>query len=145
MVRVHREHVGREERPPQDGFSWNEVPPWAMLLSDKQDLIINMLQNVLGQQEYMMGTYKDLGDAIARNSSASDSILQMVTTIVQELKDAQASNDPKAIDTAIANLDANTQRLVAAAVKSTPVDTAPPGQPLPPAPPESGDTGFKSQ
>lgn len=143
MVRVHREHETHNGRAPQDGFSWNEVPPWVTLVIDKQDLIIELLQRVLEQQEFMMGTYKDLGDAIARNSSASDSILQMLTTVVQNLKDAQAASDPKAIDDAIASLDANTQRLVAAAVKSTPVDTAPPNQPLPPAPPESGDTGFR--
>lgn len=137
MVRVHREQQNeRNRRDSQDHFSWDEVPPWAMMVLDKQGLIIELLQRVLEQQENMMGTYKDLGDAIARNSSASDSILTMLTEVVQNLKDARAANDPKAIDNAIASLDANTNRLVAAAVKSTPVDTAPLGQPLPPAPPE---------
>jgi len=129
MVRV------RPSAPLSD-FPRDEVPSWAIELQDKTDLILNMLEDVLQRQEWIMGTYKDLGDAIARNTSAGDSVLQMLTEVTKNLKEAQALNDPAAMDAAIANLDANTGRLAAAAVKSTPVDPTP-TQPLPPAPPET--------
>lgn len=135
MVRVRRERHERDFRDPQDDFSWNEVPPWAIRIVDKQDLTLRLLQRVLSQQENIMGTYKDLGDAIARNTNASDSILAMLQDVVQKLKDAQAANDPAAIDAAIQHLDANTNRLAAAAVKNTVVDQTPPNQPLPPPAP----------
>lgn len=136
MVRVFGRTHERDFRDPQDEFSWDEVPPWAIQIIDKQDLTITMLRELLEYQETIMATYKDLGDSIARNADATSSILQMLDGISQKLKEAQASSDPAAMDAAIANLDANTQRLAAAAVKSTPVD-ANPTTPLPPAPPET--------
>lgn len=132
---------GREFRAPQDNFSWDEVPPWAIQISDKQDLIMTMLRTVMEQQEIIMATYRDLGDSIARNGDATNSVLQMLDGISQQLKEAQASNDPNAMAAAIANLDANTSRLAAAATKSTPVDPNP-QQPLPPAPPETTTTNL---
>lgn len=136
MVRIFARRHERDFRDPQDEFSWDEVPPWAIQIIDKQDLAMTMLRELLEYQETIMATYKDLGDSIARNSDATNSILQMLGEVVQNLKDAQASNDPAAMDAAIKNLDANTDRLAKAAVKSTPVDPNP-QQPLPPAPPET--------
>lgn len=144
MVRVFGRRHERDFRDPQDEFSWDEVPPWAIQIIDKQDLTITMLRELLEYQETIMATYKDLGDSIARNSDATSSILQMLDGISQKLKEAQASNDPAAMDEAIRNLDANTQRLAAAATKSTPVD-ANPQQPLPAAPPETPPPGTQPQ
>lgn len=131
MVRIRGRQDERDRHDPQDDFSWTEVPPWAIQILRKQDLIIGKLLALQLQQEYIMGTYKDLGDAIARNTSASSSVLDMLAGIVQQLKDAQAQNDPAAIDEAIKSLDANTNRLAAAAVKSTSADPVP-QEPLPP-------------
>lgn len=139
MVRM-RPRRFEEEPAPEDTSPREEVPAWVGLLFDRMALNTDMLRRVLWQQEQIMGTYKDLGDAIARNGDASNSILQMLSEVVQNLKDAQAQNDPAAMDAAIKNLDANTDRLAKAAVKSTPVDTNP-GQPLPAAPPETSSTG----
>lgn len=136
MVRVFgRPDHERDRHDPQDEFSWNEVPPWAVLIVDKMDLNNRLLQRVLREQEYIMGTMRDVGDSIARNRDATDSILTMLQGVVQMLKDAQAQNDPAAIDDAIKSLDANTARLVAAATNQTPVDPNP-GQPIPAPVPE---------
>lgn len=139
MARILGSQRERDFRDPQDDFSWTEVPPWEVQILDKQNLIMSMLHRVMEQQEIIMATYRDLGDSIARNSDATNSVLQMLDGISQQLKEAQASNDPNAMAAAIANLDANTTRLAAAATKSTPVDPNP-QQPLPPAPPETTPT-----
>lgn len=136
MVRIRRgdrEHE-RDFRDPQDDFSWNDVPPWAIQMIDQQGVITRMLQRVLERQEYEMRTFAEMGDAIARNSSAIDSAVSVFQDISERLRAAQASGDPQAMSDAIDHLDANTNRLAAGIVKGTPVDTTP-GQPLPPPAP----------
>ena len=62
----------------------------------------------------------DLNSAVERNTAVDDSVLTLIEGIVQQLKDAQASNDPAAIDSLIAKLDANTQKMTDAVTKNTP-------------------------
>jgi hypothetical protein len=72
-----------------------------------------------------MATINDLKAAVERNTSVDDSVLTMLTGLVQQLKDAQANNDPAAIDQLIAQLDANTQKMTDAVTANTPHEDVP--------------------
>lgn len=76
-----------------------------------------------------MGTMQDLRAAVERNTSVDDSVLAMLEGISQQLKDAQAANDPTAIDEVIRQLDANTQKMTDAVTKNTPHEETPAEQP----------------
>jgi len=76
-----------------------------------------------------MGTMQDLRAAVERNTSVDDSVLAMLEGISQQLKDAQAQNDPAAIDEVIRQLDANTQKMTDAVTKNTPHEDTPAEQP----------------
>lgn len=67
-----------------------------------------------------MATIQELTAAVDRNTSVDDSVLVLLEGIVQQLKDAQASNDPAAIQTLIDRLDANTQKMADAVTAHTP-------------------------
>lgn len=78
-----------------------------------------------------MATINDLKAAVERNTSVDDSVLTMLTGLVQQLKDAQANNDPAAIDQLIAQLDANTQKMTDAVTANTPAEEpSEPSQPV---------------
>lgn len=89
------------------------VPPWVEVLQDKMDLI---LQN----QETTMATMDDLKASVARNTAVDTSIVTLLQGISQQLKDAQAQNDPAAIQAVIDQLDANTKTLSDAVTANTP-------------------------
>lgn len=72
-----------------------------------------------------MATMQDLRDAVARNTSVDDSVIAMLQGISQQLKDAQALNDPQAIQDVITQLDANTQKMTDAVTANTPAAPAP--------------------
>ena len=74
----------------------------------------------------LMATMQDLRDAVARNTSVDDSVLTLLQGISQQLKDAQAQNDPQAIADVIAQLDANTQKMSDAVAANTPAAPANP-------------------
>lgn len=67
-----------------------------------------------------MATIQELTAAVDRNTDVDDSVLTLLEGIVQQLKDAQASNDPKALDEVIAKLDANTKKMTDAVTANTP-------------------------
>lgn len=77
-------------------------------------LILETLENVI------MPTMDDLKAAVTRNTNVDDSVLALLQGISQQLKDAQASNDPQAIADVIAQLDANTQKMTDAVTANTP-------------------------
>src|SRR6266404_1234537 len=104
-----------------------EVPPWVDEMFHKLDLIQRDL-------EKFMATMQDLKDAVTRNTNANSSITLVLQGVVQQLKDAQASGDPAAIQDVITQLDANTKTLADAATANTPVAPAP-GTPPPPTTP----------
>lgn len=83
-------------------------------LQDQTGLILATLENVI------MPTMDDLKAAVTRNTSVDDSVLALLAGISQQLKDAQASNDPQAIADVIAQLDANTQKMTDAVTANTP-------------------------
>lgn len=67
-----------------------------------------------------MATIQDVQAAVAAESSVDDSIITLLNGIVQQLKDAQASNDPAALDAVVANIQANTKKLSDAVTANTP-------------------------
>lgn len=77
-------------------------------------LILETLENVI------MPTMDDLKAAVTRNTNVDDSVLALLQGISQQLKDAQASNDPQAIADVIEQLDANTQKMTDAVTANTP-------------------------
>lgn len=84
-------------------------------LPDQIGLIVEtVLENIV------MPTMNDLKDAVTRNTSVDDSVLALLQGISQQLKDAQAANDPQAITDIIAQLDANTQKMTDAVTANTP-------------------------
>ncbi len=70
-----------------------------------------------------MATMVDLNAAVARNTSAENSVIELLKGISQQLKDAQAQNDPAAIQAVIDQLNANTAAAAAAVVANTPAPT----------------------
>lgn len=73
-----------------------------------------------------MATMQDLKDAVSRNTSVDASIIALLQGISQQLKDAQAANDPAAIQSVIDQLDANTRSISDAVTANTPASpTAP--------------------
>lgn len=71
-----------------------------------------------------MATMEDLKAAVARNTSAENSVIELLKGISQQLKDAQAANDPAAVQAVIDQIDANTAAAAAAVVANTPTPPA---------------------
>jgi len=92
---------------------WEAAPDWAIEIGIGLYVII---QN----QEKIMATLADLTAAVARNTDAENAALEYLKGISQQLKDAQAANDPAALDAVIASIDANTAKAAAAIVQGTP-------------------------
>lgn len=68
-----------------------------------------------------MATIQDVSNAVSQESSVDDSIVTLLNGIVQQLKDAQASNDPAALDAVVAGIQANTKKIQDAVTANTPV------------------------
>lgn len=86
--------------------------------------ISDSLSQISEKVNSLMPTMQELRDAVLRNTAVDDSVLSMLQGIVQQLKDAQAANDPAAIGELISALDANTQKMSDAVAANTPA--APP-------------------
>lgn len=82
--------------------------------------LLNKAGLVLEDTETIMATMDELKAAVTRNTSVDDSVLALLQGISQQLKDAQAANDPQAITDVIAQLDANTQKMTDAVTANTP-------------------------
>ena len=66
-----------------------------------------------------MATVVDVLNKISELDTVEDSVLALVTSISQQLKDAKASNDPAALDQIISALDAEKQKLADAVSANT--------------------------
>ena len=86
----------------------------------KLDALSHKLDRILVNQETIMATLADLTAAVARNTDAENAALEYLKGISQQLKDAQANNDPAALDAVISSIDANTAKAAAAIVQGTP-------------------------
>lgn len=82
--------------------------------------VTRLLRKILKEEEKIMATMQDLRSAVERNTSVDDSVLTLLSGISQQLKDAQAQNDPQAIQDVINQLDANTQKMTDAVSANTP-------------------------
>jgi len=71
-----------------------------------------------------MATMQDLTASVQRESDANDAVVTLLNGVSQQLKDAQASNDPQAIQTVIDQIDANTKKLSDAVTANTPAAPA---------------------
>lgn len=70
----------------------------------------------------IMATMQDLQASVQRNTDAEESFIEVLEGVSQQLKDAQAQNDPQAIQSVIDQLDANTAKMAASAVQNTQAD-----------------------
>src|SRR5258708_4963652 len=68
----------------------------------------------------IMATMQELTASVQRNTDVDESVLTLISGISTQLKDAQASNDPAAIQAVIDQLDANTKRMADAVTANTP-------------------------
>lgn len=94
-----------------------EVEVLLRALIAKQNLMLSKLERI-------MATMDDLKAAVARNTSAENSVIELLKGISQQLKDAQAANDPAAVQAVIDQIDANTAAAAAAVVANTPTPPA---------------------
>lgn len=85
--------------------------------SDIHKLLVEINYKV----NYLMATIQDVSNAVSQESSVDDSIITLLNGIVQQLKDAQASNDPAALDAVVAGIQANTKKIQDAVTANTPV------------------------
>src|SRR6185369_16834464 len=69
-------------------------PPVDVHVYHHSDDTKRVLAKILKRIETIMGTMQDLRAAVERNTSVDDSVLAMLEGISQQLKDAQAQNDP---------------------------------------------------
>ena len=79
------------------------------------------LSKLTQKVDKIMATMQELRDAVQRNTDVDDSVITLLQGISQQLKDAQAQNDPAAIQAVIDQLDANTQHMADAVTANTPV------------------------
>jgi uncharacterized coiled-coil protein SlyX len=93
--------------------------------TSKLDRIIDLLHQILHKENIIMATIQDLTAAVAAESTVDDSIIALLNGIVQQLKDAQASGDPAALDAVVASIQANTAKIQDAVTANTPVVPVP--------------------
>jgi len=67
-----------------------------------------------------MATLQDINDAVTQQATVEQSVVLLLNQIVQQLKDAQASGNPAALDAVVANIQANTKVLSDAVAANTP-------------------------
>jgi len=92
---------------------------YKLTVNDKLDLVLRLLVHIINKENYLMATIQDVSAAVAAESTVDDSIIVLLNGIVQQLKDAQASNDPAALDVVVANIQANTAKIQAAVTANT--------------------------
>lgn len=89
-----------------------------------------LLGKILIKENQIMATLQDIVTEVHNESDLDDSIITLLNGIVQQLKDAQAQNDPQAIDAIIASIQTNKQKLTDAITANTPVNPTPAPAPV---------------
>lgn len=72
-----------------------------------------------------MATMQDVLVEVHNESDLEDSVITLMNGLVQQLRDAQAQNDPKAIQAVIDQIQANKKKLSDAVTANTPVNPTP--------------------
>ncbi len=80
-----------------------------------------LFSQLLKKVDKIMATMQDLRDSVRRNTDIDGSVVTLLEGISTQLKDAQALNDPQAVQDVITQLDANTKRMADAVTANTPV------------------------
>lgn len=86
--------------------------------------IYELLHEINYKVNYIMATLQDIVLDVQQESDLDDSIITLLSGISQQLKDAQAQNDPAAIQAVINQIDANKKKLSDAVTANTPAQTA---------------------
>jgi hypothetical protein len=81
---------------------------------------VRLLKKILKKEDQLMATMQELQAAVQRNSDVDDSVIVLLNGIVQQLKDALASQDPQAIQSVIDSIDADTKKMADAVTANTP-------------------------
>lgn len=84
--------------------------------------ILSMVRTILQTETREMATLQDVMNKIQELDTVEDSVLALVASIAQQLKDAKASNDPAALDAVISSLEAEKQKLADAVAANTPAE-----------------------
>lgn len=79
----------------------------------------NELPKLIKKVDKIMATMQELRDAVKRNTDVDESVVTLIEGISQQLKDAQASQDPQALQEVIDQLDADTKRMADAVTANT--------------------------
>jgi uncharacterized coiled-coil protein SlyX len=89
-----------------------------------QHRILEKLSELNFKVNIIMATLQDISNAVSAETQVDNSIVTLLNGIVQQLKDAQASNDPAAMDAVVASIQANTKILSDAVTANTPAAPA---------------------
>ena len=81
---------------------------------------LQLLESINYKVNFIMAQFSDIQSHIAAQNTVEDSIITMLGSISQQLKDAQSQNDPVAVQAVIDQIDANTKKLSDAVVANTP-------------------------
>lgn len=83
------------------------------------------LGHINRKADCIMANLQDLQAAVERDRTVTESAVTLLQGIAQQLRDAQASNDPNAIQAVIDQIDANTNRMAEAVAANTPAAPTP--------------------
>ena len=86
---------------------------------------------LIRQGAFEMATLNEIVAAVEADTAVDESAITLLEQISQMLKDAQASNDPAAMQAVVDMLDRSKQRMADAILKNTPAAPPPPPPPNP--------------
>ncbi len=87
--------------------------------------LVWLLGTILNKEIQLMATMQDVLVETHNESDLEDSLITLMGGLVQQLKDAQAQNDPAALQAVIDQISANKAKLAAAVTANTPVNPTP--------------------
>lgn len=79
-----------------------------------------LLTQLIKKVDKLMANMQELREAVRRNTDVDQGVVTLLEGVSTQLKDAQAQNDPQAIQDVITELDANTKRMADAVTANTP-------------------------
>lgn len=86
--------------------------------------ILEHLQELNFKVNIIMATLQDILADVQSESALDDSIVTLLTNISQQLKTAQATQDPAALQSVIDQIDANKKKISDAVTANTPAAPA---------------------
>jgi len=83
---------------------------------------VKLLKSILKEQKRIMATLSDISNAVAAQKDVEQSVVTLLQNLSQKIQDAQASNDPSAMDKVVADIQANTKLMADSVAANTPAD-----------------------